>query len=72
MAEPELTTVPRDLYYHEVAYVRSLEAAFVMLKEIVESNDSFRAQLPAGWEGDPLNDLCVKAKALIAKVKASP
>jgi len=27
MAEPRLTTVPRDLYYHEVAYVRALEAA---------------------------------------------
>jgi chloramphenicol 3-O-phosphotransferase len=23
---PRLTTVPRDLYYHEVAYVRGLEA----------------------------------------------
>ena len=25
MGEPRLTTVPRDLYYHEVAYVRGLE-----------------------------------------------
>ncbi|MDB5612101.1 MAG: hypothetical protein JWP25_9001 [Bradyrhizobium sp.] len=25
MADLELTTVPRDLYYHEVAYVRDLE-----------------------------------------------
>ncbi len=23
---PRLTTVPRDLYYHEIAYVRGLEA----------------------------------------------
>lgn len=26
MSTPELTLVPKDLYYHEVAYVRDLEA----------------------------------------------
>jgi len=26
MTDPTLVTVPRDLYYHEVAYVRGLEA----------------------------------------------
>jgi len=26
----ELTMVPRDLYYHEVAYVRQLEAALAL------------------------------------------
>lgn len=31
----ELTTVPRDLYYHEVGYVRGLEKA---LKDIAEGN----------------------------------
>lgn len=29
----QMTTVPRDLYYHEVAYVRGLEAA---LRDLVE------------------------------------
>lgn len=33
MADLELTTVPRDLYYHEVAYVRGLEAALKFYAE---------------------------------------
>jgi hypothetical protein len=31
MADIELTTVPRDLYYHEAAYVRRLEAALTLI-----------------------------------------
>jgi len=48
MSDIQLTTVPRDLYYHEVAYVRSLEAA---LKAI--ANGSIPDQ-PASAHGDEL------------------
>jgi superfamily II RNA helicase len=33
---PRLTTVPRDLYYHEVAYVRGLEADNERLRAIIK------------------------------------
>jgi Ni,Fe-hydrogenase III large subunit len=36
MSEPTLTTVPRDLYYHEVAYVRSLETEIERLRAALE------------------------------------
>lgn len=45
MSELRLTTVPRDLYYHEAAYVRRLEAA---LRDIASSEP-----IPTpikGWE----------------------
>jgi hypothetical protein len=36
--EPKLVMVPRDLYYHEVAYVRGLEAA---LRRIADPGDGY-------------------------------
>lgn len=33
--EPELTMIPRDLYYHEVTYVRGLEADNERLRELI-------------------------------------
>jgi hypothetical protein len=35
MSEPQLTTVHRDLYYHEIAYVRRLEA---LAKAMIEND----------------------------------
>jgi hypothetical protein len=35
MSYPQAVVVPRDLYYHEVAYVRGLEAA---LRDIAQGN----------------------------------
>lgn len=35
------------------------------LKKIIEANDEFRAQLPRGWDGDPLNDACQAARPLL-------
>lgn len=35
MAELKLVVVPRDLYYHEVAYVRGLEAEIERLRAAV-------------------------------------
>lgn len=49
MADIELTTVPRDLYYHEVAYVRGLEAA---LKLIASFKDKTLIAPSLGEEGD--------------------
>lgn len=40
------------------------------LLHIVETNDEFRAALPKGWEGDPINDACEDAKVILASVKA--
>jgi len=34
MSEPEIVVVPRDLYYHEVAYVRGLEKEIERLRSI--------------------------------------
>jgi hypothetical protein len=36
--ELKIVTVPRDLYYHEVAYVRGLEAA---LRRIADPGDGY-------------------------------
>lgn len=37
------------------------------LQAILAANDAFRAQLPQDWEGDPVNDACVIARAVLAK-----
>ncbi len=36
------------------------------LVRIIEANDRFRKSLPDDWEGDPLNDACEAARALLA------
>jgi hypothetical protein len=36
MNEPRMVVVPKDLYYHEVAYVRGLEQALTKAKEKLE------------------------------------
>lgn len=53
MTEPTLTLVPKDWFYHEIAYVRGLEAA---LKEIISIKaDMFgpRAQISAAPRTPP-------------------
>lgn len=40
-----------------------------MIKRLVEVNAEFRAGLPADWEGDPMDDACKEAAALIAKAE---
>lgn len=44
---PEFTTVPRDLYYHEVAYVSRLEEAIRGVK-IMANSGAFKQ-----WDGEP-------------------
>jgi hypothetical protein len=39
------------------------------LLDILEMNDDFRANMPAGWEGDLLQDACEDARAVIARHK---
>ena len=39
------------------------------LKDILEANDSFRAGMPDGWEGDPMQDACIAARQILASVK---
>lgn len=52
----------RELFVQrEKAYARVLEA----LQKVLAANDEFRAQLPSGWEGDPLNDACIEAREAI-------
>lgn len=41
MSDLEFVMVPRDLYYHEVAYVRGLEARIKRLE--AECREAFRA-----------------------------
>jgi hypothetical protein len=35
------------------------------LADILNANDEFRRQMPDGWEGDPLQDACISARALL-------
>jgi hypothetical protein len=37
MDEPTVVVVPKELYYHEVAYVRALEAENRALKEVLKT-----------------------------------
>jgi hypothetical protein len=39
------------------------------LTDIIDTNAEFRAQLPRDWEGDPLNDACESARAVLALVE---
>jgi hypothetical protein len=36
MSDLEITVVPRNLYYHEVAYVRGLEAKLAKAREALQ------------------------------------
>jgi hypothetical protein len=45
-----------------VARIDELVAA---IKVILAKNDEFRAGMPDGWEGDPLQDACEAARILI-------
>lgn len=38
------------------------------LTEILEANKDFRASLPKGWEGDPLQDACDRATSVLDAV----
>lgn len=38
--------------------IRAFDRVVGMLKAVFNANRNFRAALPAGWEGDPLNDAC--------------
>ena len=39
MSDPEIVTVPRELYYHEVAYVRGLEAQLATAMAKIDEMD---------------------------------
>lgn len=49
----------RDALEAEVARLRAA------LEAILAEEDEFRAALPADWDGDPLNDACVAARAAL-------
>jgi len=40
------------------------------LLSILVAEDEFRASLPKDWDGDPLHDACVNARAVLRKVGA--
>lgn len=53
-----------------MAMARQMAAAPLLLaalKNIVAANAAFRAQLPPDWDGDPVDDACSEARAVIAK-----
>ena len=41
------------------------DALVKALKNIIAANDDFRRGMPDEWEGDPLQDLCEEARALV-------
>lgn len=38
------------------------------LRDIIDANKEFRAGMPDGWDGDPLQDACTAAEGLLASV----
>lgn len=52
-----------------VRAVNGLPEVIAALEEIISANDDFRAGMPEGWEGDPLQDACDKARATLTKLK---
>ena len=36
-----------------------------LLNAVLDANDDFRAGMPEGWEGDPLQDACIAARNAI-------
>ncbi len=67
MADLELTTVPRDLYYHEVAYVRRLESALKEAKQVLGCLDhpqnGFYSGLDMIRDGKKIGDIIDAALA---------
>jgi hypothetical protein len=53
---------------HESEMRRDRRDLVAMLRAIIESNREFRESLPVDWEGDPLDDLCKQADALLARI----
>lgn len=39
------------------------------LETVLSANDEFRAAMPDDWEGDPLQDACESARAVLKKAK---
>lgn len=76
MSDVQVTTVPKELYYHEVAYVRGLEARnaelVAALEGIIKANDDFRSQLPKDWDGDLVSDACERARAVLTAAGHKP
>jgi hypothetical protein len=70
MSELELHVVPRDLYYHEVAYVRGLEAEIERLRSLlVEAREVVRPFAGAVIERpDPLAPMNYAIYATIEEV----
>lgn len=48
-----------------VEAVNSRAALVKALTDILAANDEFRAGMPDGWEGDPLQDACNAARPLV-------
>jgi hypothetical protein len=48
--------------------VNSHDHLLKALAEILEANKDFRAGMPEGWEGDPLQDACERAARMLASV----
>jgi hypothetical protein len=62
-----------------IAFMDMAERAFAQrddlvkaLTEILAANKRFRAGMPGGWEGDPLQDACERAAAVLDRVGGSP
>jgi hypothetical protein len=56
MTNPEIVVVPKELYYHEVAYVRGLEAEVELLrKEVAKLRSELLQSQPIGPFQDQLS-----------------
>lgn len=45
------------------------DALIKVLKDIIVANREFRAQMPEGWEGDPLQDACDAARSFLDTIE---
>ena len=57
MSDLEIVTVPKNLYYHEVAYVRRIEAENKRLRDALERADYYINRLEAAHRGHVVRDL---------------
>ena len=51
--------------------LRERDALKTALKNVLLANSEFRAGMPEGWEGDPLQDACDVGHAALALLKDS-
>jgi hypothetical protein len=61
----ELRNLERLPYEANARFLAGSKKTSEALARIIEANDEFRRALPAGWEGDPVDDACKEARAAL-------